>query len=156
MLRAHIGRKSIFLINWQLLNSVWYNRGSSTHRRYQDMELIEVHVSKLKGRALDWAVSMAVHGVHLQAWEPSSDWAHGGRLFDDYDIRITDPTPNNLAPNGEKIRAVSVHRPIGHTAMYAPSFNGGPTLLQAACRALVAEKLGAVVQVPAALVEQSA
>lgn len=143
-------------------------------------EFVEVKTDELVGPALDWAVAKAIgyqmievppdlHGnnagevlaptgliesgyrwpnvgrVHAAAFckKWSVDWAQGGPLLDKYDIAL-----NGGLADGERViyatlRAVSDNSPFATAA--------GPTRLIAVCRAIVAAKLGDVVQVPAEL-----
>ncbi|MGQ7956485.1 phage protein NinX family protein [Pseudomonas sp. SP16.1] len=121
-------------------------------------EMIEVKTADLTGPALDWAVGIAVGGVQkpLQfadnidapfwdawifpdeyactRWSPSTEWHQGGRLIDQH-------LPLFTFCRGQ-VRAEM----IGKVAL-------GDTYLIAACRAIVAAKLGESVSVPSSLVE---
>jgi hypothetical protein len=127
--------------------------------------MIEVKTAELDGSALDWAVAQVegratriylcpvmdeykvaatVPGGDLQsAWMPSIDWAQGGPLIEKYradlcferdglyHAELCDSEGMQLSP---------------YTGVY------GSTPLIAACRAIVAAKLGDLVSVPAELV----
>jgi len=122
-------------------------------------ELIEVKTSELEGEALNWAVAQAEgFVVQLQRGgrygEPDSlwfvaggfvgyrynwvgDWARMGPLLDSYSIEfewVADAT----------VRAEAI------TADHGVGF--GPSHQIAACRAVVAGKLGATVLIPVELV----
>lgn len=144
----------------------------------EESNMKEVKVSELQGAALDWAVAKVVdmpfytqgedwpgnHMVTDQAcresviiraligtmwiehcgntvkWSPSTDWSQGGPLIDKYRPVIVyhegpDRTPMATMP--------STH----------PAYESGETVLIAACRAIVAAKLGDVVSIPDELVE---
>lgn len=135
------------------------------------MEMVEVKTAELVGPALDWAVAEAegiqrfvmdndwpgnsavddaadrdrvvicnligrlvvARGGWSDEWKPSATWAQGGPLIDKHRMSFWG----------------------GENYVYAVCAGGegyGPTHLVAACRAIVAAKLGGAVQVPAALV----
>lgn len=118
--------------------------------------MIEVRTSELEGLPLNWAVAQALGFVTGEAaycdpawlldgkfvaskhrWRPSTDWSQGGPLIDKYRIAFDD----------------------GITDFYACCEGGdgyGMSHLIAACRAIVAAKLGDVVQVPTELVQGGA
>lgn len=115
------------------------------------MNTIEVKTSELEGAALDWAVAQAIGmelllcGDHPHAvidgqiagrYQPSTDWSQGGPLIEKYRVSViySDEECDPCAWTDD-------------TAVWP-----GPTPLIAACRAIVAAKLGAVVQVPADLI----
>lgn len=119
-------------------------------------ELINVKTSELVGAALDWAVGSALNlPVHVfdqgepyayvalpeyagTAFRPSTDWSHGGPLFDSHIGRVD-----------------RVFEPSGDYMMWnygLPTIESrGPTKLIAACRAIVLQKIGENIQVPALL-----
>lgn len=113
--------------------------------------LVDVAVKDLSGAALDWAIaqvkgarvqivdSSRVHHVdshgHVEGrYQPSNNWGQGGPLAGEY--RVT------LIYNLEQYDAL-----IGMTVSEQ---HAEP--LVAACRAIVAAKLGDIVKVPACLV----
>lgn len=125
------------------------------------MNTIEVKTAELSGQALDDAVAVAIgwirypddsveHGDtwHLDshtapfgrvmprsAWHPSTDWSQCGPLIEKYRVGL------------------DVRPCTGRWDAYCDrwvNFNESP--LVAACRAIVAAKLGGMVQVPAELV----
>lgn len=121
------------------------------------MEMTEVKTTELAGDGLDWAVAKAV-GEQLvkyggcfclatefdgcgepSGYSPSTDWSQGGPLIEKYTIGV-DLERDGLwvatPPNWNE-----------ETIQY------GSTPLIAACRAIVAAKLGGVVSVPSELVE---
>lgn len=119
-------------------------------------ELINVKTSELVGAALDWAVGSALDlPVHVfdqdepyayvalpqyagTAFRPSTDWGHGGPLFDSHIWRVD-----------------KVFAPSGDYVMWnygVPTIESrGPTKLIAACRAIVLQEIGENIQVPAEL-----
>lgn len=140
-------------------------------------KMIEVKVAELIGPALDWAVAQAVgqpivvvpwagmsdastghkmkyhwHRVLVDAdvdreeWTPTCDWSQGGPLIDRYDIMF-DVKSFALPPHN---RLIAYRRGKPELAKV------GHHRLVAACRAIVAAKLGDVVSVPAELVESKA
>lgn len=99
---------------------------------------MKIKTSELTGAALDWAVGMA-EGLDYPAdseefgcYEPSSDWSQGGPLIDKHDVQILKFHGETMAGIGEGL------------VDYYP----GSTRLIAACRAIVASKLGDEVDVP--------
>lgn len=113
-------------------------------------QFVEVKTADLVGPALDWAVGVAegnpmrvpVSDVVWSDWHgsyaPSINWTQGGPLRDKHRVDITegdhDVSASILTESCECVDA------------------SGPTALIALCRAIVAAKLGDVVQVPAELV----
>lgn len=123
-------------------------------------ELIEVKTSELTGHALDWAVAQAVsHPADWEkssgclwfessdhewiAWSPSTDWAQGGPLLDSMVIGVIHNSRIRPHPFDKGYQAMASH-------FIGPS--EGHTILIAACRAIVAAKMGDVVQVPKLMV----
>lgn len=127
------------------------------------MTMILVDVSKLEGSALDWAVATAAgaYGVatgtddllgnkiwavpgfsnmRWDDWTPSTDWSQGGPLIDLHIEQVEKMSGAN------PVRAWCADTAKDERYMF------GPTLLVAACRAIVAAKLGEVVEIPAELV----
>lgn len=143
--------------------------------------MIDVNVCDLKGAALDWAVAKAIkwieplfgigairyiesdsylmmeapdpdepeditkpsHFNHYVQWSPSRIWSQGGLLIDKYRIDMSSP-PSDASQAGWDARVDD-----GRSGWMR-----GPTPLIAACRAIVAAKLGDTVQVPPELMEQ--
>lgn len=125
--------------------------------------MIEVKTAELIGPALDWAVAAAL-GAYSAAngssdvwgskiwsvpgfkdmrwddWTPSTDWSQGGPLIEKHNVQ--------LLPPGREWDAQTDLRQ--GPSFWAQAF--GSTALIAACRAIVAAKLGDTVRVPAALV----
>jgi hypothetical protein len=97
---------------------------------------MQIKVSELKERALDWAVAICEHNV---GWEPegedrdfySTDWAQGGPIIEREKIAID--------WDGAAWCASDNVNPI---ACY------GPTPLIAAMRCYVASKLGHEIEIP--------
>lgn len=137
-------------------------------------ELIEVKTSELTGYALDWAVAKAngyecgrlqgkngtfgcnapggvqyVIGIlrvsslaeelNARFWRPSTDWAQGGPLLDSMVIGVIHNSRIRPHPFDKGYQAMASH-------FIGPS--EGHTILIAACRAIVAAKMGDVVHVP--------
>lgn len=145
-------------------------------------KFVEVKTAELVGPALDWAVANATEAWEFahewfptmtldprfigirnvavdgcvwleprnpfrqdpQPFRPSTDWAQGGPLLDEYDIAL-----NGGVADGERVIYATL-RAVADDAPFATAT--GPTRLIALCRAIVAAKLGDVVQVPAELV----
>jgi hypothetical protein len=141
------------------------------------MNMIEVRTADLSGAALDWATFCAVfsgmqptirkiesvtidrkpfikpltfqsavyltysgaYGVECD-WNPSSAWEDVGPLLERFKPHIT----YHNAPD---------KTPMAVMAEQHPDYQCGDTIPIAACRAIVAAKLGDTVQVPAELVE---
>lgn len=112
------------------------------------MNMIEVKTAELSGAALDWAVGIA-EGIPLQipvrdvvwsqyceVYSPSVRWDFCGPLIEYYQICFA-AYPNSYF-------ATLAHNDHCGSAM-------GGTHLIAACRAIVAAKLGDTVQIPAEL-----
>ncbi len=125
------------------------------------MTMIEVKTSELIGAALDWATAEAagwqpkrMHGgiymcVAVLGYddepEPSTDWWQIGPLIEKYEIAI-EPTDSDP---GASWRWVAKFESDGNSH---GAKRWGPTPLIAACRAIVAARLGDTVSVPAELV----
>lgn len=139
-------------------------------------KFVEVKTSELVGQALDWAVGKCSgmplftmgddwpgnYSVTVMAgeqpvlildltkrmwlehqgvtvpWLPSTIWAQGGPLRDKYDVGIEPGVPDGL--------------PYAYVPGRDLDGSRGETALIALCRAIVAAKLGEVVQVPVELV----
>ena len=122
------------------------------------MEMIEVKTAELIGPALDWAVAQAIgadqvefcvvgsaafiacihRGTWERNWRPSTDWSQCGPLIEKYDIHIAAPA-----------------RILTYFKWHAQTKNvhcEDLSLLVAVCRAVVSDRLGAVVSVPSRLV----
>ncbi len=116
-------------------------------------ELTSANVADLTGPALRWAVAQ-VEGIPVElaepcygtdwrvfmpgrgfAYRPDIDWDQGGPLIGKHQVTIT----YHSAPD---------RTPLATTSDRHPSFQAGETILIAACRAIVAAKLGDTVQVP--------
>jgi hypothetical protein len=142
------------------------------------MDMVDVKVSELNGAALDWAVAQVriaageltederviglpylsrrhvfgpgvetnlyqpdgskfiTHGPGCR-WSPSADWDQVGPLVDEYDIWLS-------SDEGDCVASLPPHA--------NEAIATGPTNLIAICRAIVAAKLGDMVQVPVELV----
>lgn len=132
------------------------------------MEMIEVKAAELIGPALDWAVAKAIggerkphrfasnddapmyeawvfpEGSYCRActqWSPSTDWSQGGPLIEKHLVSF-------CVEHEDVILAVL----CDDYGMYISGWRQGETHLIAACRAIVAAKLGDAALVPAALV----
>ena len=128
-------------------------------------QFVEVKTAELIGPSLDWAVAVAVAEfweadrpqdgqirkgdvymlvgpfrlIGLSAdkfYSPSTNWAQGGPLVDEFGVWLSDDECEHIASTSPHVNEYIVI---------------GPTKLVAACRAIVAAKLGDVVQVPAEL-----
>lgn len=116
-------------------------------------ELVEVKTTELVGPALDWAVAQVegeeylpkcltktslnlagqvVAVEHIANYTPSTDWAQGGPLWDEW--------------------ATSMEHYDGWLVAVVGGDAQGHTKLIALCRAIVVAKMGDVVQVPVELV----
>lgn len=140
-------------------------------------QMIAVKTAELIGPALDWAVAEAegiqrfvmgndwpgnsavddaadrdrvvicnligrlvvARGGWSDEWKPSASWAQGGPLIEKHNVQ--------LLPPGREWEAQTDMRQ--GPSFWAKAF--GSTALIAACRAIVASKLGDTVRVPAAL-----
>ena len=131
------------------------------------MKTVEVKTADLIGPALDWAVGelegeWAEEPYHLRGSEPriwcnnhsygyspSTDWEQGGPLLRTYQIEfsINEDT-------GEVGASLLYWRTYGKS--HRTRWSKGDTHLIAACRAIVAAKLGDVVSVPAELAHPTA
>lgn len=126
-------------------------------------QFVEVKTAELVGPALDWAVAMAefweadrpqdgqirkgdvymlvgpfrLIGLGVDKfYSPSTNWAQGGPLIDECDVWLSDDEESCVASCPP------------HAGRFV--VDGGTNLI-AACRAIVAAKLGDVVQVPVEL-----
>ena len=113
----------------------------------------------MKGVALDWAVAQAV-GVEVAsvppayglgwrlmtpsglAWSPTRWWSQGGPLIEEFEIEVS--------KDGTVWKSVITDKGVECT--YWKEYEGD-TPLEAACRAVVALKLGSDVEVPKELHE---
>lgn len=105
---------------------------------------MKIKTSELEGAALDWAVAKAVgsstitldgglwYRGHNCLWSPSTDWSQCGPLIAEHKI-LFDTDDWSI---------------IWATAGNSNISKGGDSHLIAACRAIVAAKLGDVVDVP--------
>lgn len=115
------------------------------------MEMIEVKTAELIGPALDWATAKASEtkiddslGKELRIdiapgfqspWVPSVNWYQGGPLIDRLIVVITKQAEGKWWSHSGN------HLGEGHTALIA------------ACRAIVANKLGDIISVPKELMQ---
>ncbi|MDE9589919.1 phage protein NinX family protein [Xenorhabdus bovienii] len=120
---------------------------------------MKIKTSELTGRALDWAVCLAIGGTvnedntEVQApnngyyllsngkgnFTPSTDWSQCGPLIDTYLIELN----NQVISENE----------VEHWATCMDEYIYGSTALEAACRIVVHAKLGDEVEIPDELVE---
>lgn len=138
------------------------------------MGMVEVKTAELEGAALDWAVAKAdglkadIHkapvyryeqnakgepvrirdgsreflGVGPNMWSPSVNWSQGGPLIDEHKIEFR-------YVSDDIVRAV-----LATGAAFIPTpYGTGETHLIAACRAIVAAKLGDTVSIPTELLK---
>jgi hypothetical protein len=118
-------------------------------------DLIEVQTSELTGAALDWAVAQ-VEGIKVATAEPhyGADWRvyrpeSGGKYSPSTEWAVGGPLIER-----ETLHLFSKTSSQPWTATNAGGFVGfGSTPLVAACRAIVAAKLGYTVQVPRELIQ---
>lgn len=114
---------------------------------------MKIKTSELSGVALDWAVAQVsgefvriVKGVvkrrfNFQGdWTPSTDWSQCGPLIERFELEITRYNEANWAVIKQWDYDFNDYYPEGET------------ILIAACRAIVASKLGDEVDVPEGLV----
>lgn len=103
---------------------------------YEDGEPVEIHVCcrKEDGPTYFWTCE------HPFGYEPSTNWEQGGPLLDEFDVWLS---------SDEGVHSASVYP---HVNEYIRT---GLTKLTAACRAIVAEKLGDEVEVPDELLGQT-
>lgn len=120
---------------------------------------MKMKASELNGAALDWAAGFAIghkvqHSNNLgglsisepyskddrHVWSPSTDWSQGGPLIEQLQVAVDSPRQTNL--DSWQAQCWDKH-----------SFERGPTPLIAACRAIVAAKLGNEVDVPDELMQ---
>lgn len=128
------------------------------------MNMIEVKTAELSGSALDWAVAKAEGDEHwtsdrnidwfawrMRNWKPSTDWSQGGPLIEKY--RAYPDRYHDTVVISEEGRFFVLAD--SETLNFGDEFDSmeGSTPLIAACRAIVAAKMGDVVQVPAELLE---
>ncbi len=111
-------------------------------------QMIGVKTAELIGAALNYATALAngwdfsrqFYQVMFRGYCPSTDWAQGGPLIEKYGIGLLSPKQSPCD--------------CWHASTLHPDFTDytHPTNpLIAACRAIVAAKLGDVVSVPAEL-----
>lgn len=115
-------------------------------------DMVEVKTADLSGYALDWAVAK-VEGIRLEfsraagfwhpadwpdlvEWAPSTDWGQCGPLIEERRLEIIENEDGWAAVKGWICGEIYQMYPVGETHLVA------------ACRAIVAEKLGDTVQVP--------
>lgn len=130
-------------------------------------KMIEVKTAELIGPALDWTVAKAI-GLAVftlpkdnpeEKWQvqrrlytggpfwPSQDWAQGGPLLTEYQLEFSiDEDTNSVGASLLAWRS--------HGKSHRTRWSKGPGHLIAACRAIVAAKLGDTVQVPAGLLAE--
>ena len=116
-------------------------------------EFVEVKTAELKGAALDWAVAKATPQKHWPVivagkvmldtdydhipYSPSSDWAKCGPLLETQYIELS------IGDEEYWARRASTSKYDDERVSYP-----GSSMLIAACRAIVGEKLGQTVSVP--------
>ena len=124
---------------------------------------MQIKVEKLSGAALDWAVAMFLEltiRIHtrddgftkyikafypLIGWEefsPSTNWAFGGPLKDDYGITSG---PHNTSPSIAHLGTALMTYPWAHRYV-------GRTQLIASMRCLVGTQVGDFIEIPEELV----
>jgi hypothetical protein len=103
---------------------------------------MQIKVSELKERALDWAVTMAENwaGADFEVKPYSTDWAQGGPIIERECIGLRGPSiRGNAWAAFIDLSGISQGPQHRHT---------GPTPLIAAMRCYVASKLGDTVDIP--------
>lgn len=129
-------------------------------------KMIEVKTADLIGPALDWAVAKAeglnlppfpgrgarqcvidVSPARCTVFEPSTNWSQAGPLLTKYRLEFSIDEDTNRV--GASLLAWRSHGKSHRTR-----WSKGPHHLTAACRAIVAAKLGDTVQVPAGLLAE--
>ena len=125
------------------------------------MEFKTVAVCALEGSALDWAVGVAegnpmatpasdvVWSEYHGAYNPSTNWSQGGPLIEKHHVWLS--PPSDCVPVGWD---ADVYSDDGSEGSGVRQVIGCPTALIAACRAIVAAKLGKEVSVPASLLKE--
>lgn len=129
------------------------------------MSMIEVKTAELSGKALAWATWLADRGepgAHNpktgyiwtgldEHWSPHSDWSQGGPLIEKYQVATIPEAHDGQSGTecSEKWYAV-IYYDGGE--QYTAERCDSPLI--AACRAIVAAKLGDAVSVPEELVQQ--
>ncbi len=125
------------------------------------MTMIEVKTSELSGAALDWAVKRGIgavdepgHIVQFPDWhpipwmmglyKPSAEWDHAGPLMHIYQIEFS------ICEETGSVGA-SLLGWRGYGKSHRTRWSKGKTHQIAACRAIVAARLGDTVSVPAEL-----
>jgi len=117
-----------------------------------------IKTSELEGAALDWAVANAVKPDSMarltprnykwfcidtaeehKIWSPSTNWSQGGPLIESHDVSCS--RVDKIITKGGNALYWMASCPSGCKGL-------GPTPLIAACRAIVAAKLGEEVDVP--------
>lgn len=112
--------------------------------------MIKMEVSELSGPALRYAVAIAdgwdfssqLDRIAFSGFCPDTDWSQGGPLLEKHYIELS------IGDEGYWANRICTSRYGYDTRNYH-----GNTMLIAACRAIVATKLGDAVQVPAELVD---
>lgn len=120
-------------------------------------QMIEVKTAELIGPALNYATAIAdgwnmsreLDRIAVKDYAPSEDWAQGGPLIEKYRVWITDQSAGYEAPAQDWCADVNGPQHMNKGQNYYL----GESPLTAACRAIVAAKLGDVVSVPVELVE---
>ncbi|SFN65044.1 phage protein NinX family protein [Xenorhabdus japonica] len=128
---------------------------------------MKIKTSELTGRALDWAVCLALgaeinnegflelpsgHFVdknsRYYSFKPSTDWAQCGQLIDKYIDNLT-----HMAFRGDHWVANCRVVLIDDFSIFKTQTGNTPQI--AICRAVVAAKLGDEVEIPSELMEKS-
>ncbi|MCV4343132.1 DUF2591 domain-containing protein [Pseudomonas capsici] len=130
--------------------------------------MIEAKTAELSGLALNWAVGLCMGWEYRRcrdltcmgwydgkqenfqciSWRPSTEWSQGGPLIEKYNVQTSyNGNGFSRSPTGKHWCAY-VCKPSGQEELPSGS---GPTPLTAACRAIVASKLGDTVQIPVEL-----
>lgn len=127
------------------------------------MTMIKLKVCDLSGTPLDWATAYAIDqevftdggsvlrfGALALPWAPSTNWAQGGLLVDQYGVSLT----TGDAPTEQGIAGNLFTAMMTRSSDFRPFVAHGKTRLIAACRAIVASKLGETVEMPVELLSE--
>ena len=129
-----------------------------------DVEMVKVDVSTLSGKALDWAVAMAV-GEEVDdkgylrrqsdcpcyddgRYNPSTSWSDGGPMIEQSRIVVAYDCDGSWVAGTSGAQGID----LGGDVCLADGWSArGDSYLIAGCRAIVVEYLGTAIEVPAEL-----
>lgn len=119
---------------------------------------MKMKTSELTGAALDWAVGREtfqdvmigasgtlyiVLGHTPVEWKPSTNWAQGGPIVEEYGISVS------------KVKAIKTWHWVAGLSLPSKAPSYGPTPLVAAMRAYISLKLGNEIEIPEELCQPS-